>query len=62
MVYWQKFNPEEFEYEFDEAELAGHAVTVDEVIDFFGMVFKSVATSVIIVAIKSSDILTVVAN
>ena len=35
MVYWQKFNPEEFEYEFDEAELAGHAVTVDEVIEVF---------------------------
>jgi uncharacterized DUF497 family protein len=33
MVYWQKFKPEEFEFEFDEAELAGHAVTVDEVIE-----------------------------
>ena len=33
MVYWQKFKPEEFEFEFDYAELAGHAVTVDEVIE-----------------------------
>ena len=33
MVYWQKFNPEQFQYEFDETELAGHGVTVDEVIE-----------------------------
>ncbi len=30
MVYWQKFDPDRFEYEFDEEELAGHDVTVDE--------------------------------
>jgi hypothetical protein len=30
VVYWQKFDPENFEYEFDEDELAGHRVTVDE--------------------------------
>jgi len=33
MVYWQKFNPEEFEFEFDEAELAGHDITADEVVE-----------------------------
>jgi len=33
MVYWQKFNPAEFEFEFDEAELAGHTVSVDEAIE-----------------------------
>ena len=33
MVFWQKFDPAQFEFEFDESELAGHAVTIDEVID-----------------------------
>ena len=33
MVYWQKFNPSDFEFEFDEAELAGHAITIDEAIE-----------------------------
>ncbi|HXH41974.1 MAG TPA: hypothetical protein VNN08_25340 [Thermoanaerobaculia bacterium] len=33
MVYWQKFSADEFEYEFDEEELAGHGVTVGEVIE-----------------------------
>jgi uncharacterized DUF497 family protein len=33
LVYWQKFDPEEFEYEFDEGELAGHGVTIDEVVE-----------------------------
>jgi len=33
MVFWQKFDPEQFEFEFDESELAGHAVTVAEVIE-----------------------------
>lgn len=33
MVYWQKFDPEQFEFEFDEAELAGHAITIDEAIE-----------------------------
>ena len=30
VVYWQNFDPEKFEYEFDETELAGHHVTIDE--------------------------------
>lgn len=33
LVYWHKFVAEEFDYEFDEEELAGHNVTVDEVIE-----------------------------
>lgn len=33
MVFWQKFRPEAFTYEFDEDELAGHGVTVDEAIE-----------------------------
>jgi uncharacterized DUF497 family protein len=33
LVYWQKFDADQFEYEFDEEELAGHDVTVDEVIE-----------------------------
>lgn len=33
MVYWQKFDPDQFEYEFDEDELDGHSVTVDEVVE-----------------------------
>jgi hypothetical protein len=33
MVYWQRFNPEEFDFEFDEAELAAHAIAIDEVIE-----------------------------
>ena len=33
MVYWQKFDADQFEYEFDEEELAGHDITVDEVIE-----------------------------
>ena len=35
MVFWQKFDPTQFDFEFDEDELAGHAVTVDEVIEVF---------------------------
>jgi hypothetical protein len=62
MVYWQKFNPAEFEFEFDEAELAGHTVSVDEAIEVIWNGFKSVETSVIMVAIRSLDILTVVAH
>ena len=30
MVYWQKFDPEEFEFEFNEQELAAHKISVDE--------------------------------
>ena len=33
MVYWQNFDPEEFDYEFDEDELARHGVTVDEAVE-----------------------------
>ena len=33
MVYWQHFNPEEFKFEFDEPELAGHGVSRDEAIE-----------------------------
>jgi len=33
LVYWQKFDPNEYEYEFDEDELAGHDVAVDEVVE-----------------------------
>jgi uncharacterized DUF497 family protein len=30
LVYWQKFDPQQFEFEFDEEELAGHDVSVEE--------------------------------
>jgi uncharacterized DUF497 family protein len=30
VVFWQKFRPEAFAYEFDEEELAAHGITVDE--------------------------------
>ena len=33
MVYWQKFDPEEFAFEFDEGELSGHGVSVDEAVE-----------------------------
>jgi uncharacterized DUF497 family protein len=33
MVFWQKFDPQQFEFEFDEAELDGHGITVDEAIE-----------------------------
>jgi uncharacterized DUF497 family protein len=33
LVFWQKFDPNSFDYEFDEAELAAHDVSVDEVIE-----------------------------
>ena len=33
LVYWQNFDPEQFDYEFDEDELARHRVTVDEAIE-----------------------------
>lgn len=33
MVYWQKFDPDKFDFEFDENELAGHEVTVDEAVE-----------------------------
>lgn len=33
VVYWQRFEPARFEYEFDEDELAGHGVTIDEAVE-----------------------------
>jgi len=33
VVYWQKFDPEEFEFEVDEDELSQHGITVDEAIE-----------------------------
>ena len=30
MVYWQKFDPAAYDFEFDEDELAGHAISVNE--------------------------------
>ena len=33
MVFWQKFHPDAFMYEFDEEELAAHGITVDEAIE-----------------------------
>ena len=35
VVYWQKFDPEQFDYEFDEDELAGHNVSINEVVEVF---------------------------
>lgn len=35
MVYWHKFDPSAFTYEFDEEELAGHDLTVDEAAEVF---------------------------
>ncbi len=32
-MYWQNFDPEEFDYEFDEDELDGHGITIDEAIE-----------------------------
>jgi len=33
LVYWQKFDAGQFDYEFDEDELAGHGVAVDEAVE-----------------------------
>jgi len=33
VVFWQKFNPEQFEFEFDEAELSEHGITIDEAVE-----------------------------
>lgn len=33
MVFWQKFDPRQFDFEFDEDELAGHSVTINEVVE-----------------------------
>ena len=33
MVFWQKFDPEQFDFEFDEDELAAHSISVDEAVE-----------------------------
>jgi uncharacterized DUF497 family protein len=33
VVFWQRFDPEQFDFEFDENELAKHGITVDEVVE-----------------------------
>ena len=33
MVFWQKFDPTEFDLEFDDDELARYGITVDEVVE-----------------------------
>jgi uncharacterized DUF497 family protein len=33
LVYWQNFDPEHFDYEFDEDELGRHGVTIDEAVE-----------------------------
>jgi uncharacterized DUF497 family protein len=35
VVYWQKFDPTEFEFEFDETELSAHKITADEAVEVF---------------------------
>ena len=64
MVYWQKFNPAEFEFEFDEAELARHMVSVDEAIEVIWNGFQVRRNKRYHggYQIKSLDILTVVAH
>ena len=33
MVFWQKFDPEQFDFEFDDSELATHGITADEAVE-----------------------------
>jgi uncharacterized DUF497 family protein len=33
MVFWQKFDPEDFDFEFDEDEFARHQISIDEVVE-----------------------------
>jgi uncharacterized DUF497 family protein len=33
VVFWQKFNADEFDWEFDEDVLTRHGVTIDEVVE-----------------------------
>jgi uncharacterized DUF497 family protein len=40
LVFWQRFEPDAFEYEFDEAELAAHDITVDEAVEVLWNDFK----------------------
>jgi uncharacterized DUF497 family protein len=35
MVYWQKFDPRHWRFEFDEDELHGHGVTPEEAVEVF---------------------------
>ena len=35
MVYWQRFDPNDFDLEFDEDELTAHRVSIDEVVEVF---------------------------
>ncbi|HSQ23234.1 MAG TPA: hypothetical protein VLN44_02435 [Pyrinomonadaceae bacterium] len=40
MVFWQKFEPDQFEFEFNEDELSQHGITVDEAIEVIWNGFK----------------------
>lgn len=53
VVFWQQFDPAQFNLEFDEDELAAHYVTIDEVVEVI-MVSKCVGTSVIAAVINWS--------
>ena len=33
MVFWQKFDPEQFDFEFDEDELTAHKISIDEAVE-----------------------------
>ncbi|MGH9874939.1 MAG: hypothetical protein ACRD9S_20990 [Pyrinomonadaceae bacterium] len=33
VVFWQRFDPEQFEFEFDVIELAAHNITSDEAVE-----------------------------
>jgi len=35
VVYWQRFDPASFDYEFNEDELTTHGITVDEATEVF---------------------------
>jgi uncharacterized DUF497 family protein len=35
MVKWSSFTPSDFEYDFDQDELAGHGVTFEEAVECF---------------------------
>lgn len=40
MVNWQRFTPDDFEYDFDRDELAAHRVTFEEAIECFFQDFE----------------------
>ena len=52
MVFWQKFDPEQFDFEFDEDELAKHGITIDEVVEVIWNGFEVVGTNASTVAIR----------